>query len=67
MEWFSAAYHYPLAIILFATSIVLVIGSPGRRGIRLRVFAGRGKKALLLENSDRAFGAVRNTGHASRG
>lgn len=28
MEWLSVASHYPLAIIPFATSIVLVIGSP---------------------------------------
>jgi CBS-domain-containing membrane protein len=28
MEWFSITGHYPLAIIPFATSIVLVIGSP---------------------------------------
>ena len=28
MEWLSLASHYPLVIIPFATSIVLVIGSP---------------------------------------
>jgi CBS-domain-containing membrane protein len=28
MEWFSIAAHYPLAVIPFATSIVLVVGSP---------------------------------------
>jgi len=28
MEWFSLESHYPLVIIPFATSIVLVIGSP---------------------------------------
>lgn len=28
MEWFSIASHFPLAVIPFATSIVLVIGSP---------------------------------------
>jgi len=28
MEWFSVAWHFPLAVIPFATSIVLVIGSP---------------------------------------
>jgi hypothetical protein len=27
MEWLSVASHYPLVIIPFATSIVLVIGS----------------------------------------
>ncbi|MBA2399389.1 MAG: HPP family protein [Bradyrhizobium sp.] len=28
MEWFSVAAHYPLAVIPFATSIVLAMGSP---------------------------------------
>jgi hypothetical protein len=28
MEWLSLAAHYPLVVIPFATSIVLVIGSP---------------------------------------
>jgi hypothetical protein len=28
MDWLSVASHYPLVIIPFATSIVLVIGSP---------------------------------------
>jgi CBS-domain-containing membrane protein len=28
MEWLSLAAHYPLSVIPFATSIVLVIGSP---------------------------------------
>src|SRR6267142_5831532 len=28
MEWLSLTSHYPLVIIPFATSIVLVIGSP---------------------------------------
>ena len=28
MELFSVSMHYPLAVIPFATSIVLVIGSP---------------------------------------
>ena len=28
MEWLSVASHHPLVIIPFATSIVLVIGSP---------------------------------------
>jgi CBS-domain-containing membrane protein len=28
MEWFSRASHYPLVIDPFASSIVLVIGSP---------------------------------------
>jgi hypothetical protein len=28
MDWLSVASHHPLVIIPFATSIVLVIGSP---------------------------------------
>jgi len=28
MDWLSVASHYPLVIIAFAISIVLVIGSP---------------------------------------
>src|SRR5260370_21852001 len=28
MEWFSLAAHYPLAVIPFSTSILLVIGAP---------------------------------------
>jgi CBS-domain-containing membrane protein len=28
MEWLSTTAHYPLAVIPFATSIVLVIGAP---------------------------------------
>ena len=30
MEWFSRAAHTPLVVIPFATSIVLVVGSPER-------------------------------------
>src|SRR5216117_3649295 len=41
MEWFSIAGHYPLAIIPFATSIVLVTGSPDA-GLALLKLTGPG-------------------------
>jgi CBS-domain-containing membrane protein len=40
MEWFSIAGHYPLAIIPFATSIVLVIGSPDADPAQPRALIG---------------------------
>lgn len=40
MEWFSAAAHYPLVIIPFATSIVLVIGSPEVETAQPRALVG---------------------------
>lgn len=40
MEWFSAAAHYPLAAIPFATSIVLVIGSPDVEPAQPRALIG---------------------------
>ena len=40
MEWFSLAGHYPLAIIPFATSIVLVIGSPDAEPAQPRALIG---------------------------
>src|SRR5215211_3508592 len=40
MEWFSIAGHYPLAIIPFATSIVLVIGSPDAEPAQPRALIG---------------------------
>jgi CBS-domain-containing membrane protein len=40
MEWFSVAAHYPLAVIPFATSIVLVIGSPEAEPARPRALIG---------------------------
>jgi CBS-domain-containing membrane protein len=40
MEWFSVAGHYPLAIIPFATSIVLVIGSPDAEPAQPRALIG---------------------------
>ena len=40
MEWFSLAMHYPLAVIPFATSIVLVIGSPDAEPAQPRALIG---------------------------
>jgi CBS-domain-containing membrane protein len=40
MEWFSRASHYPLFIIPFATSIVLVIGSPEAEPAQPRALIG---------------------------
>ena len=40
MEWFSVAVHYPLAVIPFATSIVLVIGSPDVEPAQPRALIG---------------------------
>src|ERR1700732_2592734 len=40
MEWLSLASHYPLAIIPFATSIALVIGSPDGEPAQPRALIG---------------------------
>ena len=40
MEWFSVAAHTPLAVIPFATSIVLVIGSPEAEPAQPRALIG---------------------------
>lgn len=40
MEWFSLAAHYPLAVIPFAASIVLVIGSPEAEPAQPRPLVG---------------------------
>jgi CBS-domain-containing membrane protein len=40
MEWFSVEAHYPLAVIPFATSIVLVIGSPEAEPAQPRALIG---------------------------
>jgi CBS-domain-containing membrane protein len=40
MEWFSVASHFPLAVIPFATSIVLVIGSPDVEPAQPRALIG---------------------------
>jgi CBS-domain-containing membrane protein len=40
MEWFSLTSHFPLAVIPFATSIVLVIGSPDAEAAQPRALIG---------------------------
>src|SRR5882724_7791221 len=40
MEWLSVASHYPLVVIPFATSIVLVIGSPEAEPAQPRALIG---------------------------
>ena len=40
MEWFSVASHFPLVIIPFTTSIVLVIGSPQAEPAQPRALIG---------------------------
>ena len=40
MEWFSVASHFPLFVIPFATSIVLVIGSPEAEPAQPRALVG---------------------------
>ncbi len=40
MEWFSISENFPLAIIPFATSIVLVIGSPDAEPAQPRALIG---------------------------
>ncbi|HEY8336858.1 MAG TPA: HPP family protein [Tardiphaga sp.] len=48
MEWFSSATHYPLVIIPFATSIVLVIGSPETEPAQPRALVGGHLVATLV-------------------
>ena len=48
MEWFSIAAHYPLAVIPFATSIVLVIGSPDAVAAQPRALIGGHLIATLV-------------------
>jgi CBS-domain-containing membrane protein len=48
MEWLSAASHYPLVIIPFATSIVLVIGSPEAEPAQPRALIGGHVVATLV-------------------
>jgi CBS-domain-containing membrane protein len=48
MEWFSLATHYPLVIIPFATSIVLVIGSPEAEPAQPRALIGGHIVATLV-------------------
>jgi CBS-domain-containing membrane protein len=48
MEWLSVASHYPLAVIPFATSIVLVIGSPDAEPAQPRALIGGHIVATLV-------------------
>ena len=48
MEWFSLESHYPLVIIPFATSIVLVIGSPQVEPAQPRALVGGHVVATLV-------------------
>jgi CBS-domain-containing membrane protein len=48
MEWLSAASHFPLVIIPFATSIVLVIGSPEAAPAQPRALVGGHVMATLV-------------------
>lgn len=48
MEWFSLASRYPLVIIPFATSIVLVIGSPEAEPAQPRALIGGHVVATLV-------------------
>ncbi len=48
MEWFSLASHFPLFIIPFATSIVLVIGSPEAEPAHPRALIGGHVVATLV-------------------
>jgi CBS-domain-containing membrane protein len=48
MEWFSVASHYPLVIIPFATSIVLVVGSPEAEPAQPRALIGGHVVATLV-------------------
>jgi CBS-domain-containing membrane protein len=48
MEWLSVASHYPLVIIPFATSIVLVIGSPEAEPAQPRALIGGHIVATLV-------------------
>jgi CBS-domain-containing membrane protein len=48
MEWFSWVAHYPLVFIPFATSIVLVIGSPDAEPAQPRALIGGHVVATLV-------------------
>jgi len=48
MEWFSLSSHYPLVLIPFATSIVLVIGSPDAEPAQPRALVGGHVVATLV-------------------
>jgi CBS-domain-containing membrane protein len=57
MEWLSLASHYPLAIIPFATSIALVIGSPDAEPAQPRALVGGHVVATMV-----GFAVVKLTG-----
>ena len=48
MEWSSVVAHYPLALIPFATSIVLVVGSPEAEPAQPRALVGGHLIATLV-------------------
>ena len=48
MEWSSVASHYPLVLIPFATSIVLVVGSPDAEPAQPRALVGGHLVATLV-------------------
>jgi CBS-domain-containing membrane protein len=48
MEWLAIASHYPLVIVPFATSIVLVIGSPEAEPAQPRALVGGHLLATLV-------------------
>jgi HPP family len=48
MEWSSLAAHYPLVLIPFATSIVLVVGSPDVEPAQPRALVGGHLVATLV-------------------
>jgi CBS-domain-containing membrane protein len=48
MEWLSLTSHYPLVVIPFATSIVLVIGSPQTEPAQPRALIGGHVVATLV-------------------
>src|SRR6202795_1316891 len=48
MEWLSLASHYPLVVIPFATSIVLVMGSPEAEPAQPRALIGGHIVATLV-------------------
>ena len=56
MERLSLVSHYPLVVIPFATSIVLVIGSPEAEPAQLRALIGGHVVATLVAAVDRAAG-----------
>ena len=66
MELFSFAAHYPLAVIPFATSIVLVIGSPDVEPAQPRALIGghliSALVGLAVLKLDRAAGLGRGRG-----